>query len=224
MKSISGSIFKTALLIAAIATLVGPLSGQDTLRTFGPRFGIDLSRFAYYFTYPAEIGAEISMDFEVYKNIYPIVELGYSSMSETEEQFDYASGGSYARVGAEYNLLSSKDRSIHHSITLGFRYGISVFTHRAENMAIRSDYWGDLMVDFHEANLTGHWGELVGGMKAEVAPNFFLGWLVRYKILLNPDMDPLVQPELIPGYGNGSKERGFGFSYSVFYKIPLFKK
>jgi len=37
-------------------------------------------------------------------------------------------------------------------------------------------------------------------------------------------MDPLMIPELIPGYGTGGQNRNFGFSYSILYKIPLLKK
>ena len=91
-------------------------------------------------------------------------------------------------------------------------------------MYIENDYWGDVMVDSYESSLRGHWFELVGGMKAEVLPNFFLGWMVRFKFLLNPDMDPNVTPALVPGYGNAAQNRGFGFSYTISYKIPLYKK
>jgi hypothetical protein len=65
---------------------------------------------------------------------------------------------------------------------------------------------------------------LVLGLKAEVASNLFLGWSIRYRILLNPDMDQNVTPQLIPGYGTGANNRGFGLSYSIYYKIPLLKK
>ena len=45
-----------------------------------------------------------------------------------------------------------------------------------------------------------------------------------YKILLNPDMEPLVKPQLVPGFGTGGQNRNFGMSYSIYYKIPLLKK
>ena len=223
MKSISGYIFKLALLLA-LGIPGQALKAQDTLRTYGPRIGLDLARFVYYFTEPAEIGAELSADFEVYKNMYPVIELGYSTMEESTDFFDYTSGGSYARVGLDYNVLPMKDRSVHHIFTVGARYGLSVFTQNAENMRIQNEYWGDLLVESYESSLRAHWIELVLGLRAEVASNLFLGWSVRYKILLNPDMDQNVTPQLIPGFGNGTTSRGFGLSYSIYYKIPLFKK
>jgi len=220
MKNTCGYIFKAVVLLM----LMQPLAGQDTLRTYGPRIGIDMARFAYIFADPSEIGAEFSVDAEVYKNIYPIFELGYSRISESEDLFDYSSGGPYARLGIDYNLLSTNDRSIHHSISAGFRYGVSIFSHRAENVVIPNDYWGDYTMDTYENTLTGNWIELVGGIKTEIVSNFFMGWSVRYKILLNPEMDPLVPPQLVPGFGSGATDRGFGISYSVSYKIPLFKR
>ncbi len=228
MKNISGSISKAVLLLLALA-LFGPVSGQevsdqDTLRTFGPRFGIDLARFLYILADPSEIGVEVSVDFEIYKNIYPVIELGYNTISDSEELFDYTSGGSYGRAGVDYNFLSRKDRSVPHTMTLGFRYGMTVFTHSIENVVIPDDYWGDYLPEPYENSLTGHWLEIVGGLKTEVVPNLFLGWSLRYKFLINPDMDPVMVPTLIPGYGTGGKSRTFGFSYSIFYKIPLFKK
>lgn len=220
MRNISGSIFNTLLFLA----LIQSAEGQDTLRTFGPRIGIDLSRFVYYFGDPSEKGAEISLDIEIIKNVYPVIEVGYSTMSDKVDQAGYSSGGPYARFGFDYNVLPVQDRSVHHSITAGIRYGNSQFSHKAEHITIPSDYWGDLVIDSYENDLSGHWIELAGGIRAELLANLFLGWSVRYKILLNPGMDTRVAPLLIPGYGLGTEDRGFGFSYSVLYKIPLIKK
>lgn len=223
MRYISGYISRALPLLLALA-FFGRVSAQDTLRTYGPRFGIDLSRFIYLLTDPVQTGAGASVDFEVYRNVYPVFEMGFNSLSENTELFDYASSGTYARAGIDYNVLSLKDRSAHHTITVGFRYGISRFTHNIDNQVIEDDYWGDYVPEPYESSLTGQWIELVGGMTAEVFSNFFLGWTVRYKILLNPEMDPLMVPEMIPGYGSGGEDRLFGFTYSVYYKIPLIKK
>jgi hypothetical protein len=201
-----------------------PLSGQDTLRTYGPRFGLDLARFAFILADPSEIGAEASVDFEIFRNLYPVIELGYNSISESEELFKYSAAGIYGRAGFDYNFLNLKDRSQHHSFTVGARYGISLFSHKAEDIYIQNPYWGDFVSNTYEKDLKGHWVELVGGIKAELVPNLFMGWSLRYKILLNPDMDPLVNPQLVPGFGTGGNDRSFGISYSIFYKIPLIKK
>lgn len=225
---ISGSFYRTAIVLLSLAVLgkvsAQEASDQDTLRTFGPRIGVDLAPFIYYFTTPRIVGAEVSLDFEIYKNIYPVVELGYSSTSESEPTFDYESRGNYGRFGLDYNLLPVKDRSWHNTMTIGFRYGISLFNHSSNNIVIYSDYWGDYIPEPYESSLTAHWFELTGGIKVEIVPNLALGWLLRYKFLLNQDMDPNMIPALIPGYGNGADASAFGFSYSIFYMIPLIKK
>jgi len=220
MKSISGYIFSGLLFLC----LAPSLKGQDTLRTYGPRIGVNLGSFVGYFFSPAVIGAEASLDFETFPNIYPIFEMGFSTMNDSVDDASYSSGGVYARVGMDYNLLDTKDRSLHHAITVGFRYATSVFKQNAENIIVPSDYWDDLLIESYENTLNGHWLELVGGITAEVVPNLFFGWTVRYKILLNPGMDPQIAPLLIPGFGNGTNTRGLGFTYSISYKIPLLKK
>ncbi|MEJ2596626.1 MAG: DUF6048 family protein, partial [bacterium] len=103
-------------MILPALLVIQAASAQDTLRTYGPRIGLDLSRFAYIFFDPSEIGAELSVDMEVYKNLYPALELGFSSLDESEGEFDYTMSGSFGRVGADYNVLHQKDRSIHHSL------------------------------------------------------------------------------------------------------------
>jgi hypothetical protein len=222
--NISGSISKAGLLLLFMMAMWRPVTGQDTLRTYGPRFGIDLARFIFILADPSEMGAEASVDFEIYRNLYPVFEIGYNSISESEELFNYSASGIYARAGIDYNLLSEKDRSVHHSFTAGARYGVSVFSHSADEIYIPNGYWGDFEYDSYEKELKGHWVELVAGVKAELMPNFFLGWSLRYKFLLNPDMDPLVKPHLVPGFGTGGKDSSFGFTYSILYKIPLFKR
>ena len=220
MKSISGYIFSGVLLL----WLAPSLMGQDTLRTYGPRIGVNVGSFVGYLLNPPVIGSEASLDFELFQDIYPIFELGFSTLSDSVGEATYASNGAYARVGLDYNLLDTKDRSIHHAFTVGFRYATSVFKHSADQITVPSDYWGDLLIESYENTLNGHWFELVGGINAEVLPNLFFGWTVRYKILLNPGMDPLVTPLLIPGFGKGTSNRGFGFTYTIAYKIPLLKK
>jgi hypothetical protein len=199
-------------------------SEKDTLRTYGPRIGIDLARFLYLIADPPQTGAELNVDFEIFRNIYPVFELGYNNLSDNSEAFSYSSSGSYGRAGIDYNVLSLKDRSAHHTITLGFRYGISLFKQEIEDVLVQNVYWGDYLPEAYENNLTGHWIELVGGMRAEVFTNFFMGWTVRYKILINADGDPLMKPQMIPGYGSGGEDSVFGLTYTLAYKIPLFKK
>ncbi len=220
MMRTSGYIFSILLLMCLVPSLLG----QDTLRTYGPRIGLNLAPFVGYFTDPKVLGAEASLDVELFPNLYPIFELGFSSTADSIVNTTYSSGGAYARLGLDYNFLKAIDRSQHHAITAGFRYGTAVFKHHAENITVKSDYWGNLHLDEYENNLSGNWIELVGGMTAEVAKNFFVGWTVRFKILINPNMDPQMVPLLIPGYGNGTNSRGFGVTYSVLYKIPLLKK
>lgn len=229
LMKISGSGFDprpTALVILLLLSLSGTvgLKGQDTLRTYGPRVGFDLAKVAWLFLDPPQRGLELSLDAEVAENIYPVFELGYNSGNITYESYDYSSQGVYARLGADYNLLPLKDRSTHHSISIGFRYALALFEHEATEILITNDLWGDLPAQSYASSPTAHWGELVLGMKAELFPNLFLGWSLRYKILFNRNLDPVMRPDLLPGFGSAMKDSSFGFTYSIFYKIPILKK
>ena len=218
LKSISGYIFSLIFLFSIES------AGQDTLRTYGPRFGIDLARFAYLLTDPKEVGAEASFDVEIYKNVFPVLEIGYNTISEEQETFSYSAGGPYGRLGIDYNLLPMKDRSVHHSIFVGGRYGLTHFQHQAENIVIPNSYWGEYYMAEYSSKVTGHWIEIVGGVKTELVNNFFMGWTIRYKVLLNPGMDEVMEPFLVPGYGRGNSTSSFGLSYWIMYKIPVLKK
>ncbi len=204
--------------------LVQNSDAQDTLRTYGLRVGTDLARAAYLFVDPPEAAAEISADFEVIRNLYPTVEAGYGRQKLEQEIYTYQSSGAYFRAGVDYNFIPAPSRDVHHMIYGGVRYGIALFNHSASDILIENDFWGDYAIDTYENSLTGNWFELVGGIKTEILPNFFLGWSVRYRMLLNPDMDPQVKPFYIPGFGNGTEDNALGFTYTVSYKIPFFEK
>jgi hypothetical protein len=219
LKSISSFIF-SLLLLTSLEAL-----GQDTLRTYGLRIGIDLARFAYLFATPSQVGAEASVDLEIYKNIFPVFELGYNSISlDQESSYKYDEYGVYGRLGLDINLLPVKDRSVHHSIFVGTRYGLSRFQHQAENIIAPNGYWGDYYLDEYSNNVTGQWVEITGGVKTELVNNLFMGWTVRLKFLLSKGKDEVLSPYLIPGYGKGNSNSTFGISYTIMYKIPLLKK
>jgi len=218
LKSISGFIFSLLVFWSIEGTT------QDTLRTYGPRVGIDLVPLASLFTSPKETGTEASIDFEVYQNLYSVAEFGYNNLSFDQENFNYFSSGLYGRIGVDYNLLPVKDPSVHHSIFIGTRYGLSIFQHRAENIVTGNSYWGNYLLDKYQNDITGHWIELTGGVKTELFSNFFMGWTVRYKFLISKVTDELMTPYLIHGYGKGNSNRSLGISYYIMYKIPVIKK
>lgn len=228
MRNIFAYIFSGILfLLLHPSALGGQDPGKpvkDTMRTVGPRIGINLVPFVNYFTSPPVFGAEASLDFEIAENFFPVFEAGTASISDSIGEVSYSASGIYGRIGMDYNLLPPKDRSVQHAFTAGFRYGISLMQHKANNIRIPADYWGDYLLQRYENTLAAHWIELVGGIRAEVLPNFYLGWTIRYRILLNPGMDEQLTPLHIPGYGKGAEDRGIGFSYTVSYMFPIMKR
>ncbi|MEZ5070424.1 MAG: DUF6048 family protein [Bacteroidales bacterium] len=147
---------------------------QDTLRTHGPRFGVDVLRAAYYFADPSETSLSFFADMEVRPNLYPVVEVGYSRTSVDSALYSYRSSGIYATAGLDYNFLKNADRRIHHSMTLGFRYGISPFRQNLDNVMVPSGYWGDGVTQYQQQGLTGHWVESSGRHESQKSCQFFL--------------------------------------------------
>ena len=72
--------------------------------------------------------------------------------------------------------------------------------------------------------LSAHWVELVGGVKAELFSNLFMGFSVRLKSLVSNKKPEGFDNLYIPGFDrkyNGNI--GVGFNYTLSYFIPLYK-
>jgi hypothetical protein len=206
-------------------------SYSQSERIKGLRIGVDLSRFSLYFIDPGRTGFQVSADFEVIDNLYATVEYGQQKVSFTEKdtidriKYNYNSDGSYYRIGVDYNFLKYKMQNQYDMLFLGLRFGSSEMTHSADNITIFSPYWGNYTEgSVPEKHLNAYWTELVAGVRAELFKNFFMGWSVSGRLMLKQDKDDTIDPYNIPGFGNGSKKSGFGFNYSIYYKIPIFKE
>ena len=66
-----------------------------------------------------------------------------------------------------------------------------------------------------------HWISLVGGMRAEVFRNFFMGWSVFMNLRFYQSDYKGMEPYNIPGFGKGSNRVTVTFNYSLSYRIPM---
>ena len=228
MKIILGYIFSVLL---ALSSLTGVYSqeGEEPVteieRTKGLRIGYDLSRFTLYYFEPERTAYEISLDFELKRNFYPVVEFGWQNIDMEDSTFNYLSDGYYFRIGMDFNLQKNQRADQYEMVFFGMRYGFSKQTHSAENIVITDSYWGDFAAEaVPESAFYGHWIELVGGIRAELFKNFFVGWSVRARILVAKSKNTAMEAYHIPGFGKTENRLGIGFNYSVYYKIPLYKK
>ncbi|MDR1865474.1 MAG: DUF6048 family protein [Bacteroidales bacterium] len=224
MRKISGFIISVLLLV--------PLwcQGQDTTRypvnaMKGIRLGIDLSKLALPLIYHNERkGVEITVDRYVKGNFFAVVEAGWAGTDlHRDTAYHYRSNGFYGRLGIDYNLLKPRRPYSNDLLYAGFRYGISVFSHRADNVTVPGYYWPDAHAQSIPAStLHVHWIEFLLGVKAEVLKNFYIGATFSGRFRLVPPKDPYSTPYIVPGYGSGSVKFAVGLNYYIAYNIQFF--
>ncbi len=204
-----------------LLTLTGTgqdLTNGDTIRYGGVRFGIDLIPFIGFFTDPPMKGYELYLDAEVSDGWYLVAEGGRLKYHKTEPDYAYRMKGSYLKLGVDHNILGRRADE-NESIFWGLRIAAVDMTHEAEEITIHDDYWGDLNTSLPPDHLRPFWFEVTVGIKAEVLKNFFMGWNVRGHFLLIYPKE-IMQPYIIPGYGNAEKNFPVTFNYVLSYRFP----
>ena len=198
-------------------------TSTDGWRYEGPRVGIDLSRFLLpAFQSGSRNGWEIQGDIPYKGNWFPTVELGMQWFDDKESTFHYLSNGAYGRIGVDLNITKFESLKDNDILFVGFRYGYSQFNEEVKEVTY-SNYWGSLNESFPQRPISAHWVELVFGMKGEIYHNLFLGWSLRGKFPLVQTNDPSITPYIIPGIGKTTGEIPFDFSFTLSYRIPMFK-
>ncbi len=202
---------------------------SQTERIKGLRVGYDLSRLSFYISEPERKSFEVSADVETLNNLYPTIEYGQERVAETfkpnNSQYDYSSQGYYYRLGADYNFLKIKGSSQYDMLFLGLRYGFAKMYHSANNISVVNGYWGDFSGgEVPKNKINAYWSEAVFGIRAELFKIFFMGWSLRGRIMISKTHDDQMDAYNIPGFGKGNKWSGFGFNYSIYYKIPIWKE
>jgi len=193
-------------------------SGKDTMRLGGVRVGIDLIPFAGFFLTPKLKGFELSLDAEFSDGWYLAAEGGRLKYDKTEVDYSYSMRGSYLKLGIDHNILKRAPEE-NESLYWGLRLGVVDMTHEAGEITIRNGYWGDLNTSLPPDHLRPFWFEAVIGLKAGVLKNFFLGWSVRgHFLLIYPK--GVMQPYIVPGYGNAEKNFPITLNYTLSYRFP----
>ncbi|HYH56491.1 MAG TPA: DUF6048 family protein [Anseongella sp.] len=239
MKRISSCIFSLLLLSLGLAAQDTPravpadttaLTEEETPRPrrvdtipwerSGLRVGIDLLKPILSFMNDQPQGAEFSLDYEIKKNYFAVVEGGWQQMELDEVRYNYATDGIFGRLGVDYNFMKRMRPRSSEMAYVGFRYGFSSFNLQADSVLLSEGYWGDLLTNVPRTSLQAHWAELLLGVKAEILDNFFLGWTIRAAFLAGGGITKRdVVPVRVPGYGRTEKKPVFGFTYSIFYRF-----
>lgn len=225
------------LKVTEVDTVQAPKSVMPSTYRYGLRVGVDLHRLSRGFYEDGFKGIEVVGDYRLTKKIYAAAEVGTVDFNQPDTRINFTTKGSYLKVGFDYNAYENW-LDMENMVYVGFRYGFSTFSQKVnsytiyQNSNISGDnadgnYFEDVTVQSgaEYKGLSAHWVEFVGGVKAELFSNIYLGFSVRLNMLVTDKKPTGFDNLYIPGYNktNGGTF-GAGFNYTLSYFIPLYKK
>lgn len=203
----------------------------DTVKgkeSYGLRIGIDISKPVISFVNTEKLGLEITGDVRFMRNYYAAAEIGFEDVISSEDYLNYATKGSYIKLGANYNAYQNWV-GMHNEIYLGARYAFSLYDQTLTNYTANSKgtYFeadlNEINKDFND--LSAHWLEFVVGMKVETFNNLFLGAQLNIKKMISTKEPENFRNLYIPGFNRVFENNmGIGFNYTLSYLIPIIKK
>ena len=210
-------LFIVSLLLSASAYAESPLRGFH--------FSADAFGYIYpLFVKDKYYSAEVSLTANLKNRFFPVVEagVGHADMVSQLYEIGYSARAPYYRIGMDYNMQYKDNKPGY--IYLGGRVGYTAFEYSVDAPSLVDPVWGDeAPVRFTDLPCRAVWAEAVGGVRAEVASNFYMGWSLRYKYLFYKGPVSNGGPWYIPGFGAG-KKTAFGATYTLDYYFNLSKK
>ncbi|TGV00291.1 DUF6048 family protein [Flavivirga rizhaonensis] len=197
---------------------------------YGLRVGGDAGKLIRSFVDDEYTGFEISADFRLKKRLYIAGEIGIEEKNTINDYLDVTSKGSYIKAGIDYNMYQNW-LNMDNMIYSGFRIGASTFSHDLNSFTVYStnQYWAPQFSSTEKqefSGLTALWAEIILGIKVELFNNLYLGLNAQLKILASETVPEGFENVYIPGFNKtyDSSGIGTGYSYTLSYRIPLFKK
>lgn len=222
--------YTISLILLLTSTLT--LAQEDSIPTYpqryGLRVGIDLHRLTKSFYDNDYKGLEIVADYRLTKKHFIAGEIGNEEKTVDDDRFNFTTKGTYFKVGFDYNAFENW-LDMENMIYAGMRVGFSSFSHEMNSYKIYdpTNYYGETIFNTGQKfdGLNASWLELVGGIKAEIFNNVFLGFSVKVNYLFSDKKPENFDNLFIPGYNRTYDGKfGAGFNYSLSYFIPIYKK
>lgn len=153
---------------------------------------------------------------------YPILEMGYATANKTTiNNITFDTNGYFGKIGIDFPIIKSLGKKgAKQNVALGgLRFGVSQSSYSLSNQVLTDPYWGGSeVINANNLQATKFWAEGTVGVRASIYKNIFIGWNVRYKLLLNKVENGNYDPWYIPGFGV-SADTAWGFSYIIGYKF-----
>lgn len=224
----------SCLLLLVSFSILGQENGveNDSItyqEKYGLRLGGDMSKVVRTLIDDDYTGFEINGDYRLTKNLYVAGEIGTEEKTTTNDFLDVTTSGSYLKGGVDYNMYQNWF-GMENMIFAGFRVGAGTFKQIINSYTIYNTNQTFPQLSVNESReingLTGIWGEIIIGLKAETLNNLYIGMNVQFKGLVSETQPDNFENIYIPGFNRtyDSGRFGVGFGYNISYLIPLYKK
>ena len=230
MKYMLKFIFSLSLVCVS---LLGNAQTKDTAKVsyperYGLRLGVDLHKIARTFYEKDYRGLEVVGDYRLTKKFFIAGEIGNEDKTIDDDRLNFTTKGTYFKVGFDYNSFENW-LDMENMIYVGMRYGVSSFSHTLNTYKIYdpTNYYGETIITSGAKfdNLNASWVEVIGGIKAELFNNLYLGFSVRLNYLVSNKKPADFDNLFVPGYNRTYDGKfGAGFNYTLSYFIPIYKK
>ena len=217
---------KTFRLFIVLLISVFALGAQAQTKKEAVLQGVYLSGDVFGYIYPIFVkdkyySADLALTANLNNRFFPVVEagIGHTNMVSQLYEIGYSTRAPYYRIGMDYNMQYENGKPNY--IYLGGRVGYTAFDYSVNAPALIDPIWGgEVPVQLTDVPSSAVWAEVVGGVRAEIAKNIYLGWSLRYKYLLHQGAVTNGGPWYIPGFGTG-KKTVFGATYTISYYFKL---
>ena len=230
MKYMLKYIFSFALVCFSF---VGTAQTKDTAKVvyperYGLRVGVDLHRLSKSLYDSNYKGFEVVADYRLTKRFYIAGEIGNEEKTVDDDRLNFTTKGTYFKVGFDYNSFENW-LDMENMIYVGMRYGVSSHSQTLNTYKIYdpTNYYGETILTSGEKfdGLNASWLEVIGGIKAEIFNNVYLGFSVRLNYLVTNKKPDNFDNLYIPGFNRTYDGKfGVGLNYSLSYFIPIYKK
>jgi len=223
-------IFSIVLLCFLI---IGNAQRKDTTKLvyperYGLRVGVDLHRLTKSLYDSNYKGLEVVADYRLTRRYYIAGEIGNEEKTVDDDRLNFTTKGTYFKVGFDYNSFENW-LDMENMIYVGMRYGVSSFSQNLNLYKIydQTNYYGETIITSGEKfnGLNASWVEVIGGVKAELLNNLYLGFSLRLNYLVSNKNPKNFENLYIPGFNrNYDGKFGAGLNYTISYFIPIYKK
>lgn len=219
-------------IISMLVLFVSPVIAQDETKSDEAipkgkepwsfetlRLGYEIGKFSDYIFLPERQSYGGSLELTFNNKHFVTVIAGVSNYQGDKSHYQYESNGAYVIAGIDRNMLKKK---VNDALTAGLRIGYASFSHEMTNITFDAGRWGDYPFSIPKEDGYALWTELSVGIKAELFKNFYIGWSVQARLLINSNYDNF-EPIDIPGYGKTGNSLRLAARYSIYYAIPFRK-